>query len=62
MKTIFCYMKCPNDQNVQCAVFFFIGRGTVWWESTERILGEDASKFTWEQFREIFYANSSLLP
>ncbi|KAA0059243.1 gag protease polyprotein [Cucumis melo var. makuwa] len=50
------YMKCPEDQKVQCVVFFLEDRGTVWWETAERMLGGDVSKITWEQFKESFYA------
>ncbi|KAL0556362.1 hypothetical protein IC582_004875 [Cucumis melo] len=56
IETIFRYMKCPEDQKVQCAVFFLEDRGTAWWETTERMLGGDVSKITWEQFKENFYA------
>ncbi|KAA0025885.1 ty3-gypsy retrotransposon protein [Cucumis melo var. makuwa] len=49
-------MKCPDDQKVQCAVFFLEDRGTAWWATTERMLGGDVSKITWEQFKESFYA------
>ncbi|TYK26618.1 gag-protease polyprotein [Cucumis melo var. makuwa] len=50
------YMKCLEDQKVQCAVFFLEDRGTTWWETAERMLGRDVSKITWEQFKESFYA------
>ncbi|TYK30020.1 gag protease polyprotein [Cucumis melo var. makuwa] len=33
IETIFRYMKCPDDQKVQCAVFFLEDRGTTWWET-----------------------------
>ncbi|KAA0033329.1 gag-protease polyprotein [Cucumis melo var. makuwa] len=56
IETIFRYMKCPDDQKVQCAVFFLEDRGTAWWETAERMLGGDVSKITWEQFKENFYA------
>ncbi|KAL0562072.1 hypothetical protein IC582_002522 [Cucumis melo] len=56
LETIFCYMKCPEDQKVQCAVFMFTDRGTAWWETTERMLGGDVSQITWQQFKESFYA------
>ncbi|KAA0054088.1 ty3-gypsy retrotransposon protein [Cucumis melo var. makuwa] len=56
IETIFRYMKCPEDQKVQCVVFFFEDRGTAWWETAERMLGGDVSKITWEQFKENFYA------
>ncbi|KAA0066648.1 gag-protease polyprotein [Cucumis melo var. makuwa] len=56
IEKIFRYMKCPNDQKVQCVVFFLEDRGTAWWETAERMLGGDVSKITWEQFRESFYA------
>ncbi|KAA0067561.1 histone H2B.3-like [Cucumis melo var. makuwa] len=29
IKTIFRYMKCPNDQKVQSVVFFLEGKGTI---------------------------------
>ncbi|KAA0036560.1 retrotransposon protein, putative, Ty3-gypsy subclass [Cucumis melo var. makuwa] len=32
-------MKCPDDQKVQCAIFFLEDRGTAWWETAERMLG-----------------------
>ncbi|TYK01602.1 ty3-gypsy retrotransposon protein [Cucumis melo var. makuwa] len=38
-QTIFRYMKCSNDQKVQCAVFFLEDRGTALWETVERMLG-----------------------
>ncbi|TYK29838.1 DNA/RNA polymerases superfamily protein [Cucumis melo var. makuwa] len=56
IEIIFRYMKCPEDQKVQCAVFFLEDRGTVWWETAERMLEDDVSKITWEQFKENFYA------
>ncbi|KAL0540965.1 hypothetical protein IC582_020991 [Cucumis melo] len=56
IETIFRYMKCPEDQKLQCAVFFLEDGGTAWWETTERMLGGDVSKITWEQFKENFYA------
>ncbi|KAA0050012.1 gag protease polyprotein [Cucumis melo var. makuwa] len=56
IETIFRYIKCREDQKVQCAVFFLEDRGTTWWETAERMLGGDVSKITWEQFKENFYA------
>ncbi|TYK18858.1 gag protease polyprotein [Cucumis melo var. makuwa] len=56
IETIFRYMKCPDDQKVQCAVFFLEDRGTAWWETAERMLEGNVSKITWEQFKENFYA------
>ncbi|KAA0036674.1 pol protein [Cucumis melo var. makuwa] len=56
IENIFRYMKCPEDQKVQCAVFFLEDRGTAWWEIAERMLGGDVSKITWEQFKENIYA------
>ncbi|KAL0540235.1 hypothetical protein IC582_024468 [Cucumis melo] len=49
-------MKCPEDQKVQCVVFMLTDRGTTWWETTERMLGGDVGKITWQQFKESFYA------
>ncbi|TYK21849.1 gag protease polyprotein [Cucumis melo var. makuwa] len=48
LETIFWYMKCPEDQKVQCAVFMLIDRGTAWWETAERMLGGDVGHITWE--------------
>ncbi|KAL0534025.1 hypothetical protein IC582_028302 [Cucumis melo] len=56
LETIFRYMKCPEDQKVQCAVFMLTDRGTAWWETTERMLGGDVSQIMWQQFKESFYA------
>ncbi|KAL0549074.1 hypothetical protein IC582_013554 [Cucumis melo] len=56
LETIFRYMKCPENQKVQCAVFMLTDRGTAWWETTERMLGGDVSQITWQQFKESFYA------
>ncbi|KAA0066035.1 gag protease polyprotein [Cucumis melo var. makuwa] len=56
LETIFRYMKCPEDQKVQCAVFMLTDRGTAWWETIERMLGGDVSQITWQQFKESFYA------
>ncbi|KAL4010633.1 hypothetical protein IC575_030136 [Cucumis melo] len=56
LETIFRYMKCPEDQKVQCAVFMLTDRGTAWWETTERMLGGDVSQITWQEFKESFYA------
>ncbi|KAA0046166.1 gag-protease polyprotein [Cucumis melo var. makuwa] len=46
IEKIFKYMKYPNDQKVQCAVFFLEDRGTALWETAERMLGGDVSKIT----------------
>ena len=56
VETIFCYMKCSNDQKVQCVICLLTDRGRGWWKSTERMLGGDMSQITWEQFKENFYA------
>ncbi|KAA0039606.1 gag-protease polyprotein [Cucumis melo var. makuwa] len=56
LETIFWYMKCPEDQKVQCVVFMLTNRGTAWWETIERMLGGDVSQITWQQFKESFYA------
>ncbi|KAA0061190.1 gag protease polyprotein [Cucumis melo var. makuwa] len=56
LETIFRYMKCPEDQKVQCAVFMLTDKGTTWWETTERMLGGDVGQITWQQFKESFYA------
>ncbi|TYK11960.1 ty3-gypsy retrotransposon protein [Cucumis melo var. makuwa] len=46
LETIFRYIKCPEDQKVQCVIFMLTDRGTAWWETTERMLGEFLN---WEQ-------------
>ncbi|TYJ97124.1 gag protease polyprotein [Cucumis melo var. makuwa] len=56
LETIFRYMKCPEDQKVQCAVFMLTDRGTAWWETTERMLEGDVGQIAWQQFKESFYA------
>ncbi|KAA0035975.1 pol protein [Cucumis melo var. makuwa] len=42
-------MKCPNDQKVQCAVFFLEDRGTATWKTIERMLGGDQEFLNQEQ-------------
>ncbi|KAA0058528.1 DNA/RNA polymerases superfamily protein [Cucumis melo var. makuwa] len=44
IETIFWYTKCPEDQKVQCAVFFLEDKGTAWWETAKRTLGGDHAK------------------
>ncbi|TYK02501.1 ty3-gypsy retrotransposon protein [Cucumis melo var. makuwa] len=56
VETIFWYMKCPNNQKAQCVMFMLTDRGTVWWETAEKMLESDVSQITWEQFKENFYA------
>ena len=56
LETIFRYMKCPEDQKVQCAIFMLTYRGTAGWKTTERMLGGDVGQITWGQFKECFYA------
>ncbi|TYK26718.1 gag protease polyprotein [Cucumis melo var. makuwa] len=48
LETIFRYMKCLEDQKVQCAFFMLTDRGTAWWETTERMLGGDVGQITWQ--------------
>ncbi|KAA0053352.1 pol protein [Cucumis melo var. makuwa] len=55
VETIFRYMKCLNDQKVQCAILFLTDRGTAWWETIERMLGCNVNQITWEQFKKSFY-------
>ncbi|KAA0038842.1 gag-protease polyprotein [Cucumis melo var. makuwa] len=50
------YMKYPEDQKVQCAVFMLTDRGIAWWKTVERMLGGDVGQITWEQFMDSFYA------
>ncbi|KAA0048254.1 gag protease polyprotein [Cucumis melo var. makuwa] len=56
VETIFRYIKCPDDQKVQCVVFILTDRGTAWWETLEMMLGGDVGQITWKQFKESFYA------
>ncbi|KAA0059781.1 gag protease polyprotein [Cucumis melo var. makuwa] len=46
LETIFRYMKCPEDQKVQCAIFMLTYRGTAGWKTTERMLGGDVGQIT----------------
>ncbi|TYK21914.1 gag protease polyprotein [Cucumis melo var. makuwa] len=40
VETIFWYIKCPNNYKFQCVIFMLTDRGTAWWETIERMLGE----------------------
>ncbi|KAA0037351.1 gag-protease polyprotein [Cucumis melo var. makuwa] len=59
VETIFRYIKCPINQKVQCAVFFFMDRGTAWWETTERMLGGDQEFLNLEQDNMTVYLYDS---
>ena len=56
VETIFWRMKCPNNQKVQYAVFFFMEKGIAWWETIKRMMSSDINQITQEQFKENFYA------
>lgn len=56
VETIFRFMRCPDDQKVQCAVFLLRERAAIWWQSVERMLGGNVNQITWDQFKESFYA------
>ncbi|KAA0035817.1 gag protease polyprotein [Cucumis melo var. makuwa] len=61
LETIFRYMKCPEDQKVQCTVFMFTDRGTAWWATTERMLGGEGDR-TVEQYDAEFDMLSRFAP
>ncbi|KAA0053359.1 gag protease polyprotein [Cucumis melo var. makuwa] len=61
LETIFRYMKFPEDQKVQCAVFMLTDRGTAWWETTKRKLGVTWVKSPGNSSRRVSMRNSSLL-
>ncbi|TYK18696.1 gag protease polyprotein [Cucumis melo var. makuwa] len=60
LETIFRYMKCPEDQKVQCAVFMLADRGTAWWETAERMLGVTWDRSLGNSSRRVSMQNSSL--
>ncbi|TYK26664.1 reverse transcriptase [Cucumis melo var. makuwa] len=62
METIFRYMRCLNDQNVQCTVFLLTDRGTAWWESIKRMLELQQDDVTLEQYDQEFNMLSHFSP
>lgn len=56
IKTIFRYMKCLEDQKIQCVVFMLIDNVEIWWCSTERMIDTTSGLTIWDQFKERFYA------
>lgn len=55
IETIFCYMKCLDDQQIQCVVFVLINDAKIGWQLAERSIDTSAIPATWEQFKERFY-------
>ena len=55
IETIFRYMKCPEDQKLQCAVFVLTDDAEIWWQSAERSVVTTGGSITWAQFKERFY-------
>src|ERR1051325_6474703 len=55
IETIFRYMKCPEDQKLQCAVFTLTENAEIWWQSAERTFDTSTRPITWEGFKEHFY-------
>lgn len=55
IETIFCYMKCPEDQKLQCIVFVLTDDAEIWWQPAERSVVGNGGSITWAQFKERFY-------
>ncbi|KAA0025136.1 gag-protease polyprotein [Cucumis melo var. makuwa] len=64
IETIFCYMKCPNNQKVQCTVFFFTDRGTtsLRYAKQQEFLNLEQGDMTMEQYDVEFDMLSSCSP
>ncbi|XP_038880317.1 uncharacterized protein LOC120071955 [Benincasa hispida] len=52
---IFQYMRCPEEQKLQCVAFVLIDNAKRWWRSTERMIEDGGGQATWDQFNERFY-------
>ncbi|XP_020249056.1 uncharacterized protein LOC109826435 [Asparagus officinalis] len=55
MEKVFTYMNCPEEENVDYAVYMLKDRAYGWWLMQVRTLGENAYKISWEEFKKIFY-------
>ncbi|XP_020258885.1 uncharacterized protein LOC109835317 [Asparagus officinalis] len=55
MEKVFTYMKCPEEEKVDYAVYMLKDRAYGWWQMQVRTLGEKAYKISWEEFKKIFY-------
>ncbi|KAA0051426.1 gag protease polyprotein [Cucumis melo var. makuwa] len=64
LKTIFRYMKCPEDQKVQCAVFMLTDRGTACLRDAKRqeFLNLEQDNMTVEQYDAEFDMLSHFAP
>ena len=38
IEKIFKYMRCPEDQKVQCVVFVLTDKAQIWWQTAERMI------------------------
>ncbi|XP_038887045.1 uncharacterized protein LOC120077214 [Benincasa hispida] len=52
---IFQYIRCPEEQKLQCAAFVLINNVKRWWRSAQRIIEASGGQTTWDQFKERFY-------
>ncbi|XP_038876852.1 uncharacterized protein LOC120069222 [Benincasa hispida] len=55
IKTIFHFMRCSEEHNLQCAVFMLTGNVEIWWRSAEKMIDTCEELATWEKFKEHFY-------
>ncbi|XP_038902300.1 uncharacterized protein LOC120088934 [Benincasa hispida] len=52
---IFQYMRCLEEQKLQCATFVLIDNAKCWWRSAEKMIETSGGQATWDQFKERFY-------
>lgn len=51
VETIFQYIKCLEDQKLQCEVFLLVENVKYWWRSTERMIYASGGQATWDQLK-----------
>lgn len=52
IEAIFRYMKCLEDQKLQCAIFVQTHNAEIQWQSMKRSIVTNGGLVTWDQFKE----------
>lgn len=53
--TILRYMKCPEDQKMQCVIFVLTNTAQIWWQTAERMIRVGSRLVKWKKFKKRFY-------
>lgn len=52
LESMFSYLRMPDENRVNCAIFLLTHRARTWWENVK--IYRRVEQMTWEQFKTIF--------